>query len=309
MPEITGTMENKPHLLQRTDDLVTSCEKHYHSILLEAVLCFSLSFPLPEMEGNMSVSWLYDALADRWSKWLPKHTASTLKRWLLLDIADPAEELLWLVEQLHESESQGEKVHIIGHIPPGSGDCLQVWSENYNKIIVRFQDTVRGQFFGHTHMDELKLFYDDDDKQAVGVAYLAPSVTTYRSGHPAFRVYTIDGNYSNSTWTVLDHETHIANLTEANDIPDDEPVWELEYRAKSAYGMPSLQPQEWDSVLVKMRDDDELFNRFYGYYSHQNPLEESCGQAPAWNPLSHPFAHPSALSTTEPAADPAAESA
>ncbi|XP_042149253.1 sphingomyelin phosphodiesterase-like [Ixodes scapularis] len=264
------------------------------------------SFPLPGMEGNMSASWLYDALADRWSKWLPNHTATTLKRggfyatkafpglkivslnmnycynlnwWILLDITDPAEELLWLVEQLQESESRGEKVHIIGHIPPGTGDCLQVWSENYNKIIVRFQDTVRGQFFGHTHMDELRLFYDDDDKRAVGVAYVAPSVTTFSSGHPAFRLYTIDGNYPNSTWTVLDHETHIANLTEANNNLDDEPVWELEYRAKSAYGMSSLQPQEWDSVLAKMKDDYELFNRFYRYYSHQNPLEGSCSTA------------------------------
>ncbi|CAN7994787.1 unnamed protein product [Ixodes pacificus] len=264
------------------------------------------SFPLPGMEGNMSASWLYDALADRWSKWLPKHTATTLKRggfyatkafpglkivslnmnycnslnwWLLLDSTDPAEELQWLVEQLQDSESQGEKVHIIGHIPPGTDDCLQVWSENYNKIIVRFQDTVRGQFFGHTHMDELKLFYDDDDKRAVGVAYLAPSVTTFRSGHPAFRVYTIDGNYPNSTWTVVDHETHIANLTEANNTPDDEPVWELEYRARSAYGMSSLQPQEWDSVLVKMKDDDELFNRFYRYNSHHNPMEGNCSTA------------------------------
>ncbi|EEC01319.1 hypothetical protein IscW_ISCW001543 [Ixodes scapularis] len=29
------------------------------------------------------------------------------------------------------------KVHIIGHIPPGIGDCLQVWSENYHRIISR----------------------------------------------------------------------------------------------------------------------------------------------------------------------------
>ncbi|CAN7988622.1 unnamed protein product [Ixodes hexagonus] len=249
------------------------------------------SFPLPEVKGNMSISWLYDELAKQWSHWLPESTVITLKRggfyatkafpglkivslnmnycnslnwWLLLNATDPADELLWLVEQLLESEIQGEKVHIIGHIPPGVGDCLQVWSENYHRIIARFEDTVRGQFFGHTHMDELEVFYDPANaKRALNVAYLAPSVTTFNSGHPAFRVYTVDGNYPNSTWTVLDHETYIMNLTEANASPDDEPVWKLEYTAKSAYGMSSLQPQEWDRVLGKMHDDDALFDRFY----------------------------------------------
>ncbi|XP_029846362.2 sphingomyelin phosphodiesterase [Ixodes scapularis] len=265
------------------------------------------SFPLPEVKGNMSISWLYDALVEQWSHWLPESTAITLKRggfyatkafpglkivslnmnycnslnwWLLLNSTDPADELLWLVEQLQESEIQGEKVHIIGHIPPGIGDCLQVWSENYHRIISRFEDTVRGQFFGHTHMDELELFYDPTDpKRAMGVAYLAPSVTTFNSGHPAFRVYTIDGNYPNSTWMVLDHETYIMNLTEANASPEAQPVWKAEYSAKSAYGMASLQPQEWDRTLRKMQDDDVLFDRFYRYYSKQNPLEEPCNTA------------------------------
>lgn len=81
-------------------------------------------------------------------------------------------------------------------------------------MVRRFQDTVRGQFFGHTHMDELRLFYDDDDKRAVGVAYVAPSVTTFSSGHPAFRLYTIDGNYPNSTWVSSCRSTNLSQSTQ-----------------------------------------------------------------------------------------------
>ncbi|KAH8021758.1 hypothetical protein HPB51_016822 [Rhipicephalus microplus] len=60
-----------------------------------------------------------------------------LDRWLLLDPRDPAEQLAFLVNELQESETKGQKVHIIGHIPPGQGDCLTVWSDNYNRIIER----------------------------------------------------------------------------------------------------------------------------------------------------------------------------
>lgn len=69
---------------------------------------------------------------------------------------------------------------------------------------------------------------------------------------------------------VLDHETYIMNLTEANASPEAEPVWKAEYSAKSAYGMASLQPQEWDRILRKMEDNDVLFDRFYRSVIREN---------------------------------------
>lgn len=262
------------------------------------------SFPLPGISGNISISWLYEALAKQWSRWLPESTVLTLKKggfyavnafpglkivslnmnycnslnwWLLLNDTDPEHELSWLVAQLQDSEIKGEKVHIIGHIPPGVSDCLRVWSDNYHKIISRYEDTVRSQFFGHTHMDELEVFYDaQNKKRALGVAYLAPSATTYNSGNPAYRIYTVDGNYPNSTWAVLDHETFTMNLTEANNNPNNEPKWSLEYSALKAYNMTSLHPQEWDRVLRLMEDDGVLFDKFHRFYSKHNPLQKPC---------------------------------
>ncbi|KAK8764200.1 hypothetical protein V5799_033189 [Amblyomma americanum] len=67
-----------------------------------------------------------------------------------------------------------------------------------------FKATVRGEFFGHSHADELKVAYDSRYKKlAFGVAYLAPSLTTYGSGHPAFRIFTVDGGYSGASWVRL----------------------------------------------------------------------------------------------------------
>lgn len=268
------------------------------------------SFPTPAIHGDRSVAWLYDALASTWSKWLPQTTTLTTKRggyyavkpfpglkiislnmnycnnmnwWLLLDPRDPAEQLTFLVNELLESEMMGEKVHIIGHIPPGLEDCLQVWSTNYNRIIARFESTVRAQFFGHTHQDELEVFYDghagQPSRRPLGLAYVAPSTTTFNTGHPSFRIYVVDGNYSNSSWAVLDHETYLMNLTELDADPSREPSWKLEYTAKAAYGMQSLQPADWDRLLERMERDDALFDMFYRFYIKQNPLAPPCDAA------------------------------
>ncbi len=37
------------------------------------------SFPPPEVKGENSISWLYDALAEEWSYWLPEDALKTLR--------------------------------------------------------------------------------------------------------------------------------------------------------------------------------------------------------------------------------------
>lgn len=90
-------------------------------------------------------------------------TFNLIFRWLLLNSTDPATELQWLIYELQSAEFSGEKVHIIGHIPPGHSDCLKVWSRNYYAIINRYESTITAQFFGHTHFDEFEVFYDPND--------------------------------------------------------------------------------------------------------------------------------------------------
>lgn len=58
--------------------------------------------------------------------------------WLLINSTDPVNELQWLIYELQTAEMSGEKVHIIGHIPPGHADCLKIWSRNYYHIINRW---------------------------------------------------------------------------------------------------------------------------------------------------------------------------
>lgn len=68
------------------------------------------------------------------------------------------------------------------------------WSHEYNRVVNRFSNTIRGQFFGHTHFDEFEVF--SHNKKPIGMAYLAPSLTPHGEINPAYRIYEIDGERS-----------------------------------------------------------------------------------------------------------------
>lgn len=88
-------------------------------------------------------------------------------------------------------------MHIIGHVPPGLADCMEAWSREYHRVITRYQNTVKAQFFGHTHYDEFVVFFDEKDRQKpINVGYVAPSVTTYSFLNPSYRIYSSDSKFN-----------------------------------------------------------------------------------------------------------------
>ncbi|XP_071608797.1 sphingomyelin phosphodiesterase [Heliangelus exortis] len=264
------------------------------------------AFPPPSVRGNHSISWLYRAMAQEWGGWLPPDALQTLRAggfytalvrpglrvvslnmnfcsranfWLLINATDPAGQLRWFGGVLAAAERAGEKVHVIGHIPPGH--CLSAWSRNYHRILSRFQGTISGQFFGHTHRDEFELFYSDPPPfRPIAVAFLAPSVTTYIGLNPGFRVYEVDGSYPGSSRAVLDHWTFILNLSRANgDTPGDtpSPPWTLLYRARESYGLSGTTPAHWDHLVRRLQEDPELFQRFWFHLHKGHPPSKPCG--------------------------------
>ncbi|XP_005101263.2 sphingomyelin phosphodiesterase [Aplysia californica] len=266
------------------------------------------SFPPPYVKGNNSITWLYDALADSWKNWLPASALETVRKgayysvsphkgfrvvslnmnycnnqnwWMLLNMTDPAGELQWLVNTLQAAENVGEKVHILGHIPPGIVDCVKAWSWNYYKIVSRYQNTISGQFFGHTHSDSFEVFYDVETFTIpVGVAYVAPSVTPYSDLNMGYRFYTVDGFYANSSYQVLDHSTYILDLEKAE--REGNITWELEYSAKAAYNMSSVYPKDWDQLIEVMKRNTtmlQLYNKFYRKSRDSGACDPTCRTA------------------------------
>lgn len=113
-----------------------------------------------------------------------------------------------------------------------------------------------------------------------GVWYIGPSVTPYAGGgglYPAYRVYTKDGEYTGTSHAILDHSTYILNLTEL--AVTKQPRWELEYSAKAAYGLESLNPSEWDKLATRMLTNNTLVQRYNAYRTHSalvKPCDSGC---------------------------------
>ncbi|XP_051164735.1 sphingomyelin phosphodiesterase isoform X1 [Leptopilina boulardi] len=260
------------------------------------------SFPPEFITDNDSISWLYDELDIQWKKWLPSAVSHTVRRgayysvlvrpgfrilsvntnycnnknwWLLINSTDPTNELQWLIYELQTAEMNGEKVHIIGHIPPGHSDCLKIWSRNYYHIINRYESTITAQFFGHTHFDEFEVFYDTTDLgRALSIAYVGPSVSPYYDLNPGYRIYYVDGDHPQTTRMVVDHESWVMNLKEANLY--DYPFWYKSYSARKAYQMSSLLPKDWDSLIDKMSSEPMTFDLYYKHYYKDSPVRPAC---------------------------------
>ncbi|ENN71374.1 hypothetical protein YQE_11939 [Dendroctonus ponderosae] len=261
---------------------------------------------LNESQRNLLLPFysFVNKIGASWSGWLPKNTEETIHHgafysvllrpgfrlisvntnychslswWLLVNSTDPASELKWLIAELQKAESNSEKVHIIGHIAPGSSDCMKTWSSNFYNIVNRYEHTIKALFYGHSHADEFEVFYEATDfsSRATAVAYLAPSVTSFTNYNPAFRIYYVDGDHENTTREVLEHETWTFDLDTAN-LPGNEPNWFKSYSATDEFQLNSLRPNEWNNLIERMIQDDELFHRFYRNYYRHSPTAPPC---------------------------------
>jgi len=154
--------------------------------------------------------------------------------WNLYDNEDPGAQLAWLVNILTSLESQGRKVIILAHIPPGGGSCVSSWAREFKKILhrqacklnnwakksnchifIRFENTISAQFNGHSHSDQFFVYYDPDDlSRASGTAFIPGSMTPYSHLNPAYRIYTMEGTYPGTQYvnTNIDINKKIENF-------------------------------------------------------------------------------------------------
>ena len=246
--------------------------------------------------GPHDPQWLYIGLADVFQNWYPEEQLQQIREngtysiklqpgfrivsinspmcltynfFIWMDWSDPGGMLKWLSEQLLEAEQAGDKVHILSHAPPGNIDCLGAWGREYSKIINRFESTVVGQFYGHTHNDEFQIFYDTEtNKRASNIAYVTPSVTTHENLNPSYRIYTIDSGHEKATYRVLDSETYVFNLTAANIAGEDKsPNWYRLVSVKEDLDVNPLYPASWDDLVRRMVIDDELYKKWVRFFN------------------------------------------
>ncbi|KAJ5325942.1 uncharacterized protein N7506_009044 [Penicillium brevicompactum] len=183
---------------------------------------------------------------------------------------DPNGQFEWLIKELQAAEDAGQRAWLISHIPSGVADHFHDYSHYFDQIVQRYEATIAGLFYGHTHMDEFQIAYLDyknrNHKTATAMGYIAPAMTP-TEGPPSFRVYEIDPE----TFGVLDYTQYIANISDPT--YQEKPQWLPYYSAKADYGSKlsppvtdpktELTPAFWHNVTVAMQNEQSVFHEFW----------------------------------------------
>lgn len=175
----------------------------------------------------------------------------------------------WLVEQLQQAETSGQRVWIIGHMSSGLSDYMQDQSAIFDQIVQRYRHTIAAQFYGHTHSAGFEIGYTSyafrDEKTASSISYIAPALTP-DAGNPAFRILEVDPD----TFNVVDFVDVNADMSDPT--YQEKPSWRPYYSAREAYGSllfdrplgrsEPLSPAFWHRVTEAFEDDDDAFMSF-----------------------------------------------
>jgi len=187
------------------------------------------------------------------------------------NVADSTGMMATLIDYLLDAESKGQAVWLIQHVNVGGStdyEALPAASDLYYQIVDRFNNTIRGTFYGHTHSDELGVFYSNNAtvqsaNTAAAVAYIMPSVTPFTNLNAGFRYYLVDPD----TFAVIDSLTYYANISDAgNWTKNGDVTWEFEYSARETYDPHGtlgpnepLSPAFWHSVTQQIATNATLY--------------------------------------------------
>lgn len=253
----------------------------------------------PNKVGN-ETQWVYDTLHENWAPWIGDKAAENVQsigaystkyphgnlRVISLNTnmyyrfnfamyqkemaKDPNDQIAWLTKELEAAEKNKENVYIIGHMPFGVHDALTDQSTYLDQVVKRYSTTIRGMFFGHTHVDHFEISYSDyskrDEDHAIATSYICPSLTP-TSGMPSFRVYDVDPD----TFAVLDATTYMADMDDKK-FQTSGPVWKKYYSAKESYGSvlspavtdpkAELTPAFWHKVTEVFEKNQTVFEEY-----------------------------------------------
>lgn len=173
------------------------------------------------VKEEFSTKWLYDLMESEWGERLasPEAKSSILRGgyytalvrpklriialnnnfcftynyWLVYDQTYFGEHLQWLNNVLAKAEKDNEFVHIIGHVPSNDRFCHNSWKKPYKQIIERFSHIIKAQFNGHSHNDEVNLYYSEEKPdEPFSVAWNGGCQTTFIDLNPNYRLYAVD---------------------------------------------------------------------------------------------------------------------
>ena len=136
------------------------------------------------------------------------------------------------------------------------------WSREYSRIVERFSNTIQGQFQGHSHLNQVSVFYAEDDSSiATNVAFSGGGLNTYNDINRNYMVYPVDPE----TYEVLNVESWIYNLTESNLTPEKAPRWFKHISFKEQFDLEDLSPASVDDMVYGFITDPAMLHKYHEF--------------------------------------------
>merc|ERR1712150_55463 len=162
------------------------------------------------------------------------------------------------VEQtLATARLNSEKVILIGHMPAGTQESIQPYSEWITGLQIEYSDIIVYNPVGHHHEDDFRLIVDDGGR-AVGCQHNAGTMGSNRNRNPEFRLVYLDPN----TYLPVDMDVHYLDIKEAiSEKPEDPPIKFL-YRFTEEYGLDDMTVSSIEKLACRCETDDTQLQRY-----------------------------------------------
>ncbi len=185
-------------------------------------------------------------------------------------------QLAWLEKELAGAKRRGERVWVLGHIPPGidsyatitqqknvcKGDQPVTFlsSERLADVMAKYADVIKLGIFGHSHMDEMRLFGGEQESEGAKgkvAIKMVSSITPLASGVPSFTVAKVN----TQTAQMVDYTVYSgSNASGVNE------VWKKRYSFGATYHQTAYTPEALNSLMEGFEADPEVQDSASGAY-------------------------------------------
>lgn len=174
--------------------------------------------------------------------------------------APASQQLAWLARQLAEARAHGEKIWLLGHIPPGIDPfstalhmrdiCagqqpdLFLSSTALADTLAPYGEQLALVLFAHTHMDEIRLMQPAAGAHTPIAVKMIPSISPINGNRPSFTLARIDP----ATATLADYSVFSASGRSGAS-------WSLAYNFRQTYHLPGFSSATAAQLVAALRAD------------------------------------------------------
>lgn len=197
-----------------------------------------------------------------------------------------------MIKELQAAEDAGERVWLFGHVLSGwdGTNPLANPTNLFYQIVDRYSPhVIANVFFGHTHEDELMIYYANNGTvrtldTALTPGWIGPSVTPLTNLNSGFRMYEVD----TATFDIYEAYTWYADVNSFPALNGSKhgPTYKFEYSTRDAYGPAANWPSDaplnatfWHSVTEAMEKDISLVSKFNTYEGKMSVMTPNCTDA------------------------------